>query len=123
MPAPRRPFTGRHLVNLRLSGPGSEKSVHHHEIGIEDGPLPYLPGDAIGVLPQNDPDLVARVLRALGASGTEAVVLADGTATSLEDALRRSCSLSPAGRKLLALLDRTAEAGQHDASASGTFVP
>jgi sulfite reductase (NADPH) flavoprotein alpha-component len=123
MSTSRRPFTGRHLVNRRLSQPGSEKCVHHHEIGIEDGPLPYLPGDAIGVHPQNDSALVERIIQALGARGTEPVVVADGTTTSLEDALRRSCSLSPAGRKLLALLGSASDAVQHKTPGSGRNVP
>ena len=57
-------FTGRHLVNLRLTGPGSEKDTRHHEIAIDGQPATYLPGDALGVHPAEQPG--ARRPRARG---------------------------------------------------------
>lgn len=87
-------------MNVRLSGPGSEKRVHHHEIGFDGNPLPYLPGDAVGVHPANDPELVARLLAAIGATGAEAVVV-DGRPLLLADALRHACGLDAPRRALV----------------------
>ena len=48
-------FIGRHLVNVRLTGEGSEKDTRHHEISLEGAPVTYAPGDALGLHPQNNP--------------------------------------------------------------------
>jgi sulfite reductase (NADPH) flavoprotein alpha-component len=69
----RQNFTGRHLVNTKLTGSGSEKDTRHHEISIDSGPVRYLPGDALGVHPRNSPALVEAILRAIRATGDEPV--------------------------------------------------
>ncbi len=91
-------FTGRHLLNIRLTGPGSEKDTRHHEIAIESPGATYLPGDALGVLAQNDPRLVDRVIRAVGARGDEQVTITGGATMPLHVALRESTTCPrPAG--------------------------
>ena len=93
-------FTGRHLVNLRLTGPGSEKDTRHHEIAIDGQPATYQPGDALGIHPRNNPALVDRVLAAVGARGDEPVTAADGTSVPLGQALIETYNLSTPSRKL-----------------------
>lgn len=97
-------FIGRHLVNLKLTGAGSEKDTRHHEIAIEHTGATYLPGDALGVLPQNDPALVARVLKAVGATGDEPVAGAAGATVPLHRALTEVYNLTTPSRRLLELL-------------------
>ena len=46
MAADKQTFTGRHLVNLRLTGPGSEKDTRHHEIAIDGSRRPTCRGRA-----------------------------------------------------------------------------
>jgi sulfite reductase (NADPH) flavoprotein alpha-component len=99
----KQTFIGRHVVNRKLTGPGSEKDTRHHEISLQGAPVTYLPGDALGVQPQNPPALVERVLRALGASGDEPVSVG-GEATPFAQALRDICNLSTPTRRLLELL-------------------
>ncbi len=96
-------FVGRHLVNVKLTGAGSEKDTRHHEIAIEGGAT-YLPGDALGVLPRNDPALVERVERAVGATGDEPVAGPAGTTLPLRRALTEIYNLTTPSRKLLELL-------------------
>lgn len=97
-------FTGRHLVNLRLTGSGSEKDTRHHEIAIDGEPATYLPGDALGVHPRNNPALVDRVLAAVGARGDEIVPAADGTGVSIGQALTDTYNLNTPSRKLFEIL-------------------
>jgi sulfite reductase (NADPH) flavoprotein alpha-component len=96
-------FSGRHLVNLKLTGPGSEKDTRHHEIAM-DGAVTYLPGDALGILPENAPALVDRVSKALGASGDEPVPGADATSIALRTALTSVYNLNQPSRRLVELL-------------------
>src|SRR5262245_42560335 len=100
----KQTFTGRHLLNRRLTGTGSEKDTRHHEISLEAAPISYLPGDALGALPQNDPALVERILRAVGAKGDEAIAGADGASVPLIRALTDVYNLSTPSRRLLELM-------------------
>jgi len=100
----RQNFLGRHVANLKLTGPGSEKDTRHHEISMGGAPVHYLPGDALGVHPRNSPRLVDAILRRLGARGDEPVPGPDGTPTTLCEALTDSYSLASPSRRLLELL-------------------
>ena len=100
----KQTFTGRHLLNRRLTGSGSEKDTRHHEISLQGANVSYLPGDALGALPQNDPALVERILRAVGATGDEPIASADGTSMPLARALTDVYNLSTPSRRLLELM-------------------
>lgn len=80
-------FRGRHITNRLLTGPGSSKITRHHEILIEDAPVQYLPGDALGLHPLNAPALVERVIAAVGATGDEQIPGANGTPCTFREAL------------------------------------
>jgi sulfite reductase (NADPH) flavoprotein alpha-component len=99
----KQPFTGRHLLNRKLTGPGSGKDTRHHEIVIDGAPATYLPGDALGLQGRNAPALVDRVVQAIGARGDEPVPAASGTMT-LADALAEVYDLCTPSRRLLELL-------------------
>lgn len=62
------------LVNL--NGTGSSRETWHVELGLGDSGFAYEPGDAIGVLPQNDPELAAAVLDATGLAGDDTLLRA-----------------------------------------------
>ena len=55
------------LVNLNSSR--SAKQTFHVELSLAGSGLTYLPGDAIGVAPENDPAVVEAVLDAAGLAG------------------------------------------------------
>ncbi len=99
----KQTFIGRHTVNRRLNGAGSGKDTRHHEISIEDAPITYQPGDALGVHPQNSPALVDRIVRALGARGDEPVA-AGAASMPFAEALRDIYDVSAPTRRLLDLL-------------------
>jgi sulfite reductase (NADPH) flavoprotein alpha-component len=97
-------FTGRHLVNRRLTGPTSAKDTRHHEIALESGHIEYLPGDALGAHAANDPALVERVVRAVGATGDEPITTVDGVTMSLAQALSDVYNLTTPSRRLIELV-------------------
>ena len=59
---------------IKLNGTGSTRETWHVEFASDAPGFTYLPGDAIGILPENDPDLAAEVAEAAGL-GSQAVVL------------------------------------------------
>ena len=59
---------------IKLNGTGSTRETWHIELASDAPGFTYLPGDAIGILPENDPELVAEVAEAAGL-GSQAVVL------------------------------------------------
>ncbi|MDB6175315.1 MAG: FAD-binding domain protein [Chthoniobacteraceae bacterium] len=83
----KNPFHARHLVNLMLTGSGSEKDTRHHEISLEGSGIKYSAGDALGLQPTNCPDLVQELIVALHATGEELVPGRDGTLKPLRTAL------------------------------------
>jgi sulfite reductase (NADPH) flavoprotein alpha-component len=71
----KNPYLAPVLAVRPLNAPGSAKEVNHVEFDLSAAgvSLAYEAGDALGVIPQNDPALVSAVLAALGADGEEAV--------------------------------------------------
>lgn len=65
------------LVNQKITGKGSSKDVRHIELSLDGAALDYLPGDSLGVVPQNPPQLVDRVLAMLGLDGGQEVDVGD----------------------------------------------
>lgn len=59
------PFQAKVLKNVNLNGAGSRKETRHLELSLKGADLSYLPGYALGIFPQNDPELVASLLEEL----------------------------------------------------------
>ena len=72
------PFPARLLTNRKLNQSGSGKEVRHFEFSLRDSGLSYEVGDALGVVAQNDPQLVSELLAALGFTGEEQVKTSAG---------------------------------------------
>jgi sulfite reductase (NADPH) flavoprotein alpha-component len=82
----KHPFQAEVIDNIVLTGRGSTKETRHIEISLADSGLLYQPGDALGVVPPNDPSLVASVLEKLSLSADAPVTVKQG-ATGLGEAL------------------------------------
>ena len=67
----KNPFPAKLLKNLPLNRAGSGKEVRHFEILLGHSGLTYEVGDALGVIPENCPELVAKILATIGATGDE----------------------------------------------------
>lgn len=53
-------YTGSLLANINLNDRGSGKQTHHIEIAAED--VAYLPGDSLGLVPENPAHVVEQVM-------------------------------------------------------------
>ena len=51
------------LENFNLNGRGSNKETRHLELSLEGSGITYEPGDALGIYPENDPELVELILQ------------------------------------------------------------
>ena len=83
------PFRGSLRECRALAGADSVKDIRHVVIDIGGSQIAYRPGDALGVLPCNDPALVDAVLAAAGCAGEEAVECGGSHGPLREALLRR----------------------------------
>lgn len=58
----KNPFTAEVATNRLLSGPGSDKEIRHVEFALADSGIEYETGDALAVIPENDPELVDAIV-------------------------------------------------------------
>ncbi|MBN9071305.1 MAG: assimilatory sulfite reductase (NADPH) flavoprotein subunit [Rhizobiales bacterium] len=82
----RNPFAATVIDNVVLTGRGSSKETRHVELALDGSGLSFQPGDALGMLPRNDPALVASLLDTLSLSPGAPVAVKE-RATTLGDAL------------------------------------
>ncbi len=69
----RNPFGAEITDLVNLNSSRSAKQTFHVELSLAGSGLTYLPGDAIGVAPENDPAVVEAVLNAAGLAGDAAL--------------------------------------------------
>ncbi len=98
------PFSARLVSSSQLTHPESPKDTRHVVIDLLDSGLQYEPGDSLGILPQNDHDLVSAVIDLLGKTGGETMTLASGKRTSLRHALTCEYTLTRSRPDLFSLL-------------------
>lgn len=96
------PLTTEVLANQKLSDSLRAAPIHHLELALEETGFDVQPGDAIGVLVQNPPELVSLILRATGLSGEQSVVLGN-VSHPLADVLQQHRDLTIPGQGLLKL--------------------
>jgi sulfite reductase (NADPH) flavoprotein alpha-component len=108
--APTRddPFKAEILLDQPITGRGSSKDVRHIELNLASSGLTYEPGDSLGVLPKNPPQLVDAVLAATKLAGGHEVTV-NGESMELASALAEHKEITLISRPLLELV-----AGHHD---------
>jgi sulfite reductase (NADPH) flavoprotein alpha-component len=118
------PFHARVLENRVLSGPGSEKETRHFVVGMAGSGLHYKAGDSLGVFPSNSPEGVEEILAALGAAGSEPVLLlkAAGPVT-FREALTSNLALAGPTRRMVETLAAKATDPAEKAKLEGLLVP
>ncbi len=94
------PFSAEILVDQPITGPGSSKDVRHIELDLESSGITYLPGDSLGVLPKNPPQLVAAILAAVKLEPDEEVTV-NGEQLPLSLALSEHREITVISRPLL----------------------
>ncbi|HWE04926.1 MAG TPA: sulfite reductase subunit alpha [Tepidisphaeraceae bacterium] len=102
------PFPARLIRSKPLNSAASSKDTRLVEIDLRNSGITYKPGDALGVFPENCPDLVSEVLDALGLTGAEDVPGWDGLPMSLREALSREFTITRPTPDLLDILSRCA---------------
>jgi sulfite reductase (NADPH) flavoprotein alpha-component len=80
------PFEATLIANEQLN-PGSDKETRHLELALGPNGPAYEPGDALGVIAPNDPDLVGAAIAEAGLDGSEEVTAAKGTTARLDEVL------------------------------------
>ncbi|MDR3398578.1 MAG: assimilatory sulfite reductase (NADPH) flavoprotein subunit [Pandoraea sp.] len=96
----KRPFDATVIENIRLSGRGSSKEVHHVELSLEGAGLTYEPGDALGVVVKNDEALVDELIDTLALDPQATTTTQDST-LSLRDAFLRAYDITTLSRAFL----------------------
>lgn len=96
----KNPFPAPVMENLVLTGRGSSKETRHLELSLEGSGLEYRPGDVLGVVPRNDPALVANLLERLSLSA-DAEVEVKKEKTSLAEALISGFEITAATPRFL----------------------
>lgn len=81
-----RPFPSPILKNYNLNR-GGAKETHHVELSLEGSELTYEVGDALGLVPKNDPAVVDEILANLPFNTDTEVPLPDGREGDLREAL------------------------------------
>ncbi len=107
----KTPYPARLSSNRLLSGHGSEKEIRHFEFDLGDSGLAYEAGDALGVIPLNDPALVSALIDHLGLTGEVAV---PGQDRPLGTLLTEAFEISTPSREFIAAVE--ARAGDEELS-------
>ena len=84
-----------------LTHPKSTKVTLHLALSTDGTNLSYQAGDACGVIPRNDQNLVAEILQHLGFNGNEQVMCGESELTTLHNALTNHLQVTQLNRKLV----------------------
>lgn len=97
----RNPFPATLLTNLKITGRGSSKVVHHVELSVEDATLSFEPGDSLGIIPGNCPELVAELINMLAIDPETTVADNKGEEATLQQALLHNYEITTITRPFL----------------------
>lgn len=96
------PFLARIKERYNLCKEGSQKSTFHVVLDLEGSGITYEVGDSIAVLPDNDPDIVQKIITLLHAEGNEIITDKRTQALiSLKEFLLLKANLAEVPKKLI----------------------
>lgn len=96
------PFQAKVLKNVNLNGAGSSKETRHIELSLKGSDLSYIPGYALGIIPQNDPELVASLLEEMKwDEETPVIINKEGDTLPLKEALTAHFEITLLSKKIL----------------------
>ncbi len=108
----KNPLIARLISNDRLTELDAGKDTRHVVIDLGTSNLTYEPGDSLGILPENDPAMVERLLEALQHSGEQLITRGDEEPQSLRTLLLQQVVINKAN---IGLLEYFAQIGASDA--------
>ncbi|MBA2943152.1 sulfite reductase subunit alpha [Paenibacillus sp. CGMCC 1.16610] len=88
------PLTTRVVKSRLLNGEGSEKETRHYVFDLAGSGVSYEAGDALGVWPTNDPQMVSDILEAVKVDPSTQVTVKDKGQMTVTEALRRHFELA-----------------------------
>ena len=96
------PFHAKVLKNVNLNGANSHKETRHLELSLKGSSLSYVPGDALGIFPKNDPGLVTSLLEEMKWDEETLVTInKEGDTLPLKDALTTYFEITLLSKKIL----------------------
>jgi sulfite reductase (NADPH) flavoprotein alpha-component len=107
----RHPFAATVLENILVVGRHSSKETRHVELDLGGSGLSYEPGDALGIVPFNDAQVVEQLLEATGLAGDEEVTVKDSS-VSLASALTSRFEITAASPRFIEQWARLNDAKQ-----------
>jgi NADPH-dependent sulfite reductase flavoprotein alpha-component len=96
-----RPTPARLLQSRRLNAPGAGKDTRFIALSLAESGLRYEAGDALGIWPENCPELVDEVLALAGLNPDAPVTVDTAAQLPLRQALRQKFELTCPGRDML----------------------
>ncbi len=81
-PAGKLYYDGIIQTHINLTATGSSKKIYHIELAAEG--VEFLPGDSIGIVPENDSILVDQILKLVSVNGNRTITWKNETATIRE---------------------------------------
>lgn len=99
-----QPFAATLQERVLLNGKGTSKETWHYEISLEGSGLSYEPGDALGIVPVNAPDVIEGILKAAKLTGSETLELNGAGPKKLADALREDYDITALSKPVLTKL-------------------
>jgi sulfite reductase (NADPH) flavoprotein alpha-component len=81
-PTGKKVYNGSIITNVNLNDRGSNKATHHIEIVADE--LEYLPGDSIGIVPENAPAIVDSIIALTRIDSKKTISFRNETHTVIE---------------------------------------
>jgi len=98
----RNPFIATVLDKVKITGRDSDKEVYHVELSLEGSGITYEPGDSVGILAVNPPELVDAILKNKGLDGSEIVTIKEGQ-FSIRESLSNYLEITVLNREVIQL--------------------
>ena len=96
----RNPFLATVVDKVKITGRDSDKEVYHVELSLEGSGITYEPGDSVGILANNPPQLVNDILTISGFKRDESVTIKEGV-FSLSEALSNHLEITVINRDVV----------------------
>ncbi|MGM0903737.1 MAG: sulfite reductase subunit alpha [Bacillota bacterium] len=96
------PYQAKVIENFNLNTAGSNKETRHIVLSLAGSGLSYEPGDCLGIVPENDPELVATIINEMNWDGESNVTInKQGESLPLKDALTTHFEITLLNKKVV----------------------
>lgn len=94
------PFYSLIKERYSLSDPSYPKETHHLVLCLKGSGITYQVGDSIGIIPENDPEIVLQTIQAMKAKGDEPILDRQQKSWTLYDFLIKKANITEINKKL-----------------------